>query len=195
MLASDRVLDGAARARVNYVAVGATSDPNLMRFPPKGYAPFERSVRVGFGDRRWEFAVDELMTWRIKSRAGFWIRRLAAADVDGDLTYSANGELYATPGETAVLGVRILPFREPVRVISVIQEENRRGFRYGTLPGHPLEGEEQLVVERRDDGGVWLVVRAFARPASWGWRLMSPALAVIRRIVIIRYADALSRKL
>ncbi len=194
MLASDRVLDGAARARVSYVAVGATSDPNLMRFPPKGYAPFERRVRVGFGDRRWAFAVDELMRWRIASRAGYRILRLAAADIEGELSFSANGEPYATPGETAVLGMRILPFCEPVRVISVIEEENRRGFTYGTLPGHPLEGEEQLVVERHDDGGVWLVVRAFVRPASRGWRLVLPVIAVIRRIVIVRYADALSRK-
>jgi len=195
MLASDRRLDEASRARVSYVAVGATSDPNLLRFPPAGYVPFERRARIGYGDRRWEFAVDELMSWRVKTRAGFRIRRAAAGDHEGDATFSADGTPYATPGETAVLRPGILPFREPVRVISVIDEEDRRGFTYGTLPGHPLEGEEQLMVVRREDGAVYLVVRSFARPASWPWMLLRPVLAIVRRIVVIRYTDALSRSI
>lgn len=195
MLASDPTLARAARARVSYVAVGATSDPALLKFPPHGYAPFERRQRVGFGERRWAFAVDVLMTWDIKAYAGFRVDRLVAGDPDTDATYAAGGESYAAPGETAVLRFLGLPLREPVRVLSVIDEERRKGFTYGTLPGHPLEGEEQLSVEWADDGGVWFVVRSFAKSANWKWRLLSPALWVIRRIVIIRYADALARKI
>jgi uncharacterized protein (UPF0548 family) len=47
----------------------------------------------------------------------------------------------------------------------VIDEENRRGFAYGTPPGHPEQGEEAFVVALREDGQVTFTVTAFSRPA------------------------------
>jgi len=200
MLASNDALERAVHDRVTYAAVGSTSHPQLLRFPPEGYTPFERRVRIGHGDRRWGFAVDELMTWRVKTRAGFGIVRRFPEDDDAELgqwrreqLYSSDGERYAVPGETAILNFAKLPIREPVRVVSLIEEDARRGLVYGTLPGHPLEGEEQLVVERAEDGSVWFVVRSFARPATTAWTIMSPVLTIVRRLVINRYAAVLSR--
>jgi uncharacterized protein (UPF0548 family) len=34
------------------------------------------------------------------------------------------------------------PIRVPCRVVYVLDEPERRGFAYGTLPGHPESGEE-----------------------------------------------------
>ena len=49
------------------------------------------------------------------------------------------------------------------RVVYVIDGPDRSGFAYGTLPGHPEQGEEAFVVSRRD-GRVWLDLSAFSRP-------------------------------
>jgi hypothetical protein len=55
--------------------------------------------------------------------------------------------------------------RAPCRVVYVIDEPRRRGFAYGTLPGHPESGEEAFVLEQRDDGTIASNIIAFSRPA------------------------------
>ena len=40
----------------------------------------------------------------------------------------------------------------------------RRGFAYGTLPGHGERGEERFTVELRRDGSVYYDLYAFSRP-------------------------------
>ena len=73
----------------------------------------------------------------------------------------------------------------------VIAEPDRRGFAYGSLPGHAVSGEEMFGV-RYDpsDDGVYSEVVAFSRPATWWSRIGSPALALVQRIVTARYLGA-----
>jgi uncharacterized protein (UPF0548 family) len=52
----------------------------------------------------------------------------------------------------------------PCRIVSVVDDETRFGFAYGTLPEHPEQGEEAFVCERSPAGGVTFRVRAFSRP-------------------------------
>ncbi len=176
---------------VTYAAVGATQADDLLKYPPKGYRPLERRIRIGHGDARWEFAWIETMSWGIQRRAGFRVRVLdapaavttgtytpvtfgddgepvqAAAVGEGDeLVFAPDGSELVKPGDTALLRWGIWPFRIPARVVYVVDEPNRRGFAYGSLPGHPERGEEAFVVERHDDESVWLVIRAFSRPAN-----------------------------
>jgi uncharacterized protein (UPF0548 family) len=89
-----------------------------------------------------------------------------------------------------VLG-RLGPFVAPCRVVQVTVEPNRRGFAYGSLPGHAVSGEEMFGV-RYDpaDDGVYSEVVAFSRPATWWRRLGAPVLAVIQRVVTARYLNA-----
>ncbi len=54
----------------------------------------------------------------------------------------------------------------PCRVVQVVDEPGRRGFAYGTLPGHPEQGEESFVVSREADGTVTFTVTAFSRPGN-----------------------------
>ena len=69
-------------------------------------------------------------------------------DVEGD----------ARPGERVVS--RIAPgIATPCRVVYVIDEPSRRGFAYGTLPGHPESGEEAFIVEIDETDEVWFSVR------------------------------------
>jgi uncharacterized protein (UPF0548 family) len=82
--------------------------------------------------------------------------------------------------------------KAPARVVYVVDEPTRRGFAYGTLPGHPEDGEEAFIVERGDDGSVWLVLRAFSRPATWYWWMVAPVLRLTQAFYTRRYGRALA---
>jgi len=175
------------KSSVTYGSVGATQATDLLTNPPAGYRPYSARTLIGHGDTRWKYACTEILAWGIQRGAGFTI------EIAGPRSSpEASGAL--TPGLTAVLGAPFGPFRAhaPVRVISVIDEPMRQGFVYGTLAGHPEDGEESFVVERTADGSVWLEIRAFSRPANRLWRLVAPALRMMQWFFTRRYLRSLS---
>jgi uncharacterized protein (UPF0548 family) len=117
----------------------------------------------------------------VKTRSGF---RVVRVDADG-----ATPEGPVAVGETARIRFGLL--REEVRIVRVVDEPRRKGFAYGTLPRHPLVGEEAFVVEWRNDDRVEFVVRSFSRPNGWVWTLLWPVVALARRVILRRYLRAL----
>jgi len=104
------------------------------------------------------------------------------------LTVDATTE-EATPGAD-VLG-RLGPFLAPCRVVYVIDEPHRRGFAYGSLPGHAVAGEEMFAVRfDPQDEAVYADVVAFSRPATWWSRLGAPVLVLSQRVVTRRYLNS-----
>ncbi|KQV07883.1 DUF1990 family protein [Leifsonia sp. Root112D2] len=199
---------------VTYGAVGGTQAPDLLYYPPKGYRPLERSVRLGSGTERFETASRLAMTWGIQRGSGMRVVEThegtgeqytgvrfnadgspAAVQGGGDheARFGEDGTPYITNGMTAVLKIPVWPltFSAPLRVVYVIDEARRVGFAYGTLHGHPESGEESFVVEHRDDDSVWLVVRALSRPATWYYRLVAPLLRLQQRRFTKRYLRSL----
>jgi len=92
------------------------------------------------------------------------------------------------------LGWGPLAVRAPVRVVAVVDEPDRRGFAYGTLPGHPESGEELFVVDHAADGTVTLRIAAFARPRSFAARAAGPLGRLIQRAVTRRYGRAMTAR-
>jgi uncharacterized protein (UPF0548 family) len=137
---------------------------------------------LGSGRATFERASAQVLRWEVKTRAGFHVIRVGEGG-------AFSSELPVVAGECAV--IRFGPLRETVRVTRVVDEPRRRGFAYGTLPEHPLRGEEAFLVVWRDDDGVDLVVRAFSRPNGPVWWVLSPALAIARRVFRGRYLRAL----
>ena len=109
-----------------------------------------------------------------------------------DVTYAADGSALVRPGDTALLKWLLWPARIPARVVYVIDEPDRKGFAYGTLPGHPERGEESFIVEYRDDDSVWLVIRAFSRPSNALFWVTYPALRLMQAWFTNRYEHALT---
>jgi uncharacterized protein (UPF0548 family) len=204
------------RLPVTYGAVGATQAPDLMRYPPRGYRPLEKSIRVGHGPERWEYAWMRVLSWGIQRGAGFRVTPVEAPaaatdaayvpvsfDADGapvrPATVGTGGETLFTPegdailraGDTGMLRAPFWPHEFPVRVVFVVDEPERRGAAFGTLPGHPLAGEELFLVERRDDDSVWLTVRIFSKPAGGFWTLVLPALRLVQAVLVRRYLSEL----
>ena len=71
----------------------------------------------------------------------------------------------ATVGTNVLVCARIGPLWtiNPCRIVYVIDEPDRAGYAYGTLPGHSEHGEETFTVERTPDGVVAETI-AYARP-------------------------------
>ena len=72
-----------------------------------------------------------------------------------------------------------------------MDEPDRYGFAYGTLPGHPERGEEAFVVERDKTGAVFKII-VFSRPAELLARLGGPVTRRIQRTATKRYLDGLA---
>ena len=110
----------------------------------------------------------------------------------GERVYAPDGTALLRPGDAARLRLRPWPIRIPTRVVYVVDEPSRRGFAYGTLPGHPERGEEAFVVERAADDSVWLVIRAFSRPAGALTWIGYPVARLMQAIYTARYERALA---
>lgn len=202
---------------MSYAAIGATQAEDLLQYPPLGYRPIERKARIGHGDARFEYAWTTAMSWGIQRNAGFEVRVSESpsevtdqtyipvsfdtagvpvrpnAPVDEDV-YGRDGAGFLHPGQTVELVIPFGPFgvKSPARVVYVVDEPKRKGFAYGTLPGHPEDGEEAFLVELSADGSVWLTVRAFSRPATWYWWAVYPVLRLVQEFYTRRYLRALA---
>ena len=166
------VADQLRAASLTYDEVGAS----LGAFP-EGYHHLDETFEIGTGREDFERAADSLMRWGVQ-RGVRGIRVSASADV-------------VAVGEVAIVRLGPVGVRAPVRVVAVVDEPDRRGFAYGTLPGHPERGEESFVVELRSDGTVVLIIRAFSRPGTLLAKAIGPLGRVAQKFVTGRYGRAL----
>jgi uncharacterized protein (UPF0548 family) len=157
-----------------YDAVGRSLAPGLLSAPPHGFRASEHRVVIGSGRAEFERQAARVLRWEVKTRAGFRV--------------GGGGDEPVVAGEGVIIWFG--PVRESVRVVRVVDEPRRRGFAYGTLPHHPLRGEEAFLVEHRDDDAVELVVRAFSRP-NGRWWLAAPVLRIARPVILRHYLRAL----
>jgi uncharacterized protein (UPF0548 family) len=119
-----------------------------------------------------ERVVDALLSWRIHRRAGF---RIIAAPERVEV------------GAEFVARAPRLPVTTRCEVIEVIEEPGRAGFRYRTLPRHPLEGEELFLVSVEDGRTVFSVSES-SRPAMLIARL--PGARAVQGWINRRYLEA-----
>jgi uncharacterized protein (UPF0548 family) len=155
---------------LTYAEVGATAGP-----PPDGYGHLHASAVIGHGRQRYEDAAEAVMRWGMLRGAG--VRVEATTNV-------------AAVGSEVLVGLG--PVRAPCRVVYVVDEADRRGFAYGTLPGHPEAGEELFAV-RYDPASdaVYAEVTAFSRHATWWSRLAGPITSLAQHVISKRYLRAL----
>ncbi|WP_122263747.1 DUF1990 family protein [Ornithinimicrobium cerasi] len=144
--------------------------------PPRGFRRFERSTVLG----RRDFAVtaQALLGGRMHSAAGLTVQL-------------SDDPLQVGSVVLLRLGWGVLSLRIPCRVVDVIDEPHRKGFSYGTLPGHPEAGEERFLLEQRRDGRLILTITACSRPATTTARLAGPLGRVAQSLITRRYLRAM----
>jgi uncharacterized protein (UPF0548 family) len=155
---------------LSYAEVGATAGPL-----PAGYHHVHKSAVIGQGRHRFSEAATAGMRWGMLRGAG--------------LRVESTSEVAAVGSEVIV---HLGPVRAPCRVVYVVEEPDRRGFAYGTLPGHAESGEELFVV-RYDpaNGEVYAQVTAFSRHGTWWSKAAGPGTSLLQRVITRRYLRAL----
>ncbi|MBK9335112.1 MAG: DUF1990 domain-containing protein [Lewinellaceae bacterium] len=134
----------------------------------RGYDNDHNSIELGAGDAAWAAAKEAIRQWRMFP--GGWA------------SVSPNG-LPVQEGVVVAMTARVLGlwWLNSCRIVYVLDEENRFGFAYGTLPGHVESGEELFLVEKTVDGRVRYSLRAFSRPRHWLARLGYPLARMYQR--------------
>jgi uncharacterized protein (UPF0548 family) len=160
-------------APFTYEEVGATASGRQT-----GYGWLERSAPLIRRD--FEEAATDLFMWRLHDRAGLRVQ-------------ASEAPLRQDTVVLMQLGLGPAAVRIPCRVAYVIDEPTRRGFAYGTLPGHPESGEELFVIEQRGDGSISMTITAFSRPATRLARLGGPITRWVQLTMTTRYLRALDR--
>lgn len=96
------------------------------------------------------------------------------------------------PGATVVVVFHFGPLdvASPCRITEVVDEPDRWGFSYDTLPGHSEEGRETFTVRRRSDATVF-ELDVLWRPSDVLTRLSGPIGSAVQGHVTRRYLDAL----
>jgi uncharacterized protein (UPF0548 family) len=160
---------------LTYAEVGATRREPL----PAGYRHLRYRTRLGPVDLAAAGAA--VLTFAMHRATGERVEASAAR---------------AAPGVSVTSRIRVGPvrLRVPCRVVWAEEGEARAGFAYGTLPGHPVRGEESFVVTREVDG-VWFAVTAFSVPARWYVAALGPLGPLLQVWFAHRRARALRRVL
>lgn len=139
-----------------YPKVGATQST-----APKHFDEDHNFIELGHGEQLWQGAKSLLNTWQHFPQP--WTK-----------VVDPNERI--KEGQTVAVLFRIFGiwFSNSARIVYIIDEPNRYGFAYGTLPGHIEMGEELFLLERDDRGGISYHIKAFSRPAHWLVRLGYP---------------------
>ncbi|HXH81220.1 DUF1990 domain-containing protein [Nocardioides sp.] len=161
-------------APYTYEDVGATAAGAVA-----GFTWVERSAILERRD--FEGAAGDLLSWQVQARSGMHV-------------WASPLPLEAASLAVLRLGPGRLSLRIPCRVVYVIDEPDLKGFAYGTLPGHPVVGEERFALRRLGDGRLELTISAFSRPASRLAKLGGPVSRMVQSAMIGRYLRALDKR-
>jgi uncharacterized protein (UPF0548 family) len=172
----DRLVAALRSVEPTYPETGHT----LIGESPIGYRNDKYEVVLGHGSKSFERAAEGLQSWQA--------HRLPGIRVLPERTE-------IQPGATVIVtsGTPLLALAAPCRIIGVIDDPNRWGFAYGTLPGHPEQGEEAFVVSISEDGDVRFEITAFSRPGDPLVRLSGPVGRGIQKAGSRGYLRALQR--
>jgi uncharacterized protein (UPF0548 family) len=160
---------------VTYPEVGATAGEL-----PAGYRHVVRRAALGQGRATFDRCAIALMTWGVHRASGLDVRASHSPAQVGAVV-------------SQLVGVRGLGVVAPCKVVYVLDEPDRRGFAYGTLPGHPESGEESFVISILDDESVALDIRSFSRPGNVISRIGRPVSHWVQDKMTDRYVEAAQR--
>ena len=164
-----------ARDGLNYPGIGSTEHGQA----PAGFPCLVSRAYLGDGPALYQRVAQGILTWQLQKRSGLRVH------TDSDAV---------APGARVMSGFGVGPFRinAPCEVVWVRRPvpgdgPQRAGFGYGTLPGHPVRGEEAFEVEIDPAGQVFLKITAFSRPSNWFYATGRALTGRAQRHVTSRY--------
>jgi uncharacterized protein (UPF0548 family) len=161
-------------APLTYADEGATLTGAL----PPGYHHDHASIDLGAGEDVWARSREGIDHWRAPAAAGITIE-----PPDAPITVGTTVGIITRLGPAHVLAA--------CRIVAVVDEPDRYGFAYGTLPAHPEEGEELFLVVRDPDGTVRFEITAFSRPHDLLTKLGGPVARRVQQRASRRYLEGM----
>ncbi|HAA55342.1 MAG TPA: DUF1990 domain-containing protein [Myxococcales bacterium] len=145
-------LEEQSKKPFSYAETGA-----LQTGYPKGYVHVNRSVLLGKGEQTFLKGKEAITHWKMNDLG--WVYPSPESSFPIEV-----GQVFAT--QTWSLGLWLL---NPGKILYVIDESDeqqaRYGFGFGTLPGHPMSGEECfLVTWDKQTDEVQYSLRSFSFP-------------------------------
>jgi uncharacterized protein (UPF0548 family) len=174
--AMHHVVEGLLTTELTYADVGAT----LGGRQPDGFHHDRYETSLGRGREAFREAARGLKIW-------------AAHRLPGVRVFPADQEIITGATVVVTLGTPRLALAAPCRIVRVIDRPDRWGFAYGTLPGHPEQGEEAFVVSVSPDENVRFEIVAFSRPGAPLVRCAGPIGRELQRRATRGYLRALER--
>ena len=140
-------------------------------------------VPSGFSHKVWRSSIDHgdfeqasqaIRAWAGHSRAGI----CRQPDLPAILV-----------GETLAMAIPVGPISvsAAARIVEVVDEPDRYGFAYSTLPHHPEDGEESFIVTRHPNGDLEILVTAVWRGAAIANYVVPPLTRFLQNRAINRY--------
>jgi uncharacterized protein (UPF0548 family) len=172
----ERMVEDLQSAEPTYSDVGGT----LAGTRPDGFHNDHFETMLGEGPDTFQRAVAGLKTWR-------------AHRLPGMRVFPRSQEILSGATVVVTLGTPLAALAVPCRIVSVIDGQTSWGFAYGTLPGHPEQGEEAFLVSIAPDKSVRFEIKAFSRPSDPLVRLFGPIGRAIQKGGTGGYLRALQR--
>lgn len=154
----------------SYSEVGATRTvAGSGSSAPRGYNVDHNRVQLGRGADVYERAVEALQQWR-QFELGWVTLVPRGMKIEEGVTVAV---------KAWACGMWSL---NACRIVYVVDEADRFGFAYGTLPDHIERGEERFLIEwNRTDNSVWYDILAFSQPRHPLVRLGFPVARMMQK--------------
>jgi uncharacterized protein (UPF0548 family) len=165
--------EAGAKDSLTYAPIGLSA----MATPPAGYRSDRWSRTLGTDERSFERAVEAIRTWQVHRGAGLVVH------ADGP---PAMDSVVAMAAPLPIGWIEVV-----CRVVAVVDEPDRFGFTYGTLPVHPEQGEESFTVTRTHDAAVTFEIVAVSRPRQVLARAFPPIARRLQAAATNRYLAAM----
>ncbi len=153
------LVERSRNAQLTYAPVGIS-----LGWEPSthGFRDHSTEQVIGHGPEAFAKAGYALMHWEINRKAGFQVQ----PEHDQVRVGERVGVVMPLLG---IFGVSAI-----CEVVAVVAVGDSIGFAYGSLPKHPMTGEESFVLSLQDNGDVVMTVRSVSRPAAWFTKLGAP---------------------
>ena len=175
------LLERSATAEFTYADVGLT----FAHAGPKKYLVHQRRLQLGKGHSLFERARQGIRSWAMYPRALVTLRPQEPLVESGVVVASQ----IRVGGIWVTSPCRIVDVRASLDPVADIESY---GFAYGTVAGHPLQGEELFAVEyHRADSSVWYHLFSFSRPVTLLPRLAYPWIRSLQRRFVTASANAM----
>jgi len=158
-----RLVEKQINSQPTYADIGAS----LRGTTPAGFHRDRYLRTLGEGVETFEYAKEGLRNWQAHTGPGVQV-------LPRETEIQSGATVIVTLGWFVALAA-------PCRIVEVVDEPRRWGFAYGTLPGHPEQGEEAFVLTWAADDTVRLEIQAFSRPAGRLVRLAGPIARRLQR--------------